>query len=163
LVGIVDISTLTPDNFTSTRRELVKAWAPVIRAIEQSYDPAFNPQDPKNIQLICVPAPPVGGRTVSEGCIDPNNIKDQKARAAFIASIEENKLRTARFRHYWDIRREDDLAMTHLSMTLDLLRKIAPDGAGADFTALDTILRQAGLSNVRRTTIDSMFYARTGQ
>jgi hypothetical protein len=163
LDGTVDIHTLTPNNFITTRRTLVQAWTNVLKVIEQAYDPTFNPEDPNNVPFLCPPVPPAGGRIMPEGtssCMNPNDIKDARIRAAYVAAVKENDAKKSRLSYYLEILREDERAMSSLSATLDLLRKIAPEGVGRDFTALDGILQKAGLSQTRRTTIDAMIDGR---
>ena len=155
LDGTIDIGNLTPENFISTRRAIVGAYARVLKAIEQSYDPTFNPSNPADLPEVCVKAP--------EGlpsCTDPMDVKNAQARAAYVAAIQANALKANRAARYQQLYNLDQGAMVGLSMSLDLLRKVAPTNIGPDFAALDGILRQAGLSDARRAKIDAMFYAR---
>jgi hypothetical protein len=159
--GTIDIDTLTPGNFIATRRTFVRGWAEVLKAIEQSYDPTFDPHNPDDIPVNCV-TPPLEASGRQLPCTDPKYIVDPKARAAYVDAIAKNDEKNARAMHYTKVLLLDQQAMSSLSLTLDLLRKIAPDGASADFVQLDSILQQVGLSDARRTEIDAMFYARPG-
>lgn len=156
--GTADSATLTPANFISHRRDIVAAWAQILKAIEDSYDPTLD----VNAHFSC-PAPPMdsdGTRHVP--CSNPAVIKDATARAKYIAELDAFNTHVQRLNRYQEIRNIDAWAMTSLSMSLDIFRKVAPDGTTADFAALDQILRRAGISDARRSTIDGMFYARPG-
>ncbi len=154
-----DIGSLTTSNFITERRTLVRGWALILKAIEQSYDPNFNPDDPNDIPDSCVVPPREPNGRQAPACADPQEVQDPQARAQYIADIRANDLkrqRTSRYRQLFNI---DEAAMGSLQMALDLFRKVAPEGAAPDFAALDGILRQAGLSEVRREKLDAYFYA----
>jgi hypothetical protein len=141
-----DVNEFKPQTFIAQRRTLVRGWANVIRAIEQSYDPTYDPNDPAN--------------RLYWGLPDPQSIQDPKVRASAVAALAANQRnieRSAYHRQVWVLDRQ---AQTGLHLTLDLLRKVEPDGTPSDFAALDGILQQAGISSARRAKIDAMFYAR---
>jgi len=160
--GTIDITQLTPGNFIATRRMLVQGWAQVLKAIEQSYDPTYDPKDRNQQPSDCVvpPVEPSGRR--AHTCGNPNDVLDPGTRAAYIDAIQQNQEKIRRSSHYITVHLLDERAMTTLSMALDLLRSLAPEGAGADFPALDNILQRARISEARRSEIDAMFYARPG-
>lgn len=155
LQAAIDVSSLTPDNFIESRRSLVNGWAQLLRAIETSYDSTFDPT-----QHFSCPEPdrqPDGTQPMP--CADPSVIQNPQERSAYAARLKEFHLKLNQAAHYQEVHNLDEGAMVTLSMGLDLLRKIAPSGAGADFAALDGILRQAGVSSERRSKIDAMIYA----
>lgn len=156
--GTVNLDALTPQNFVARRRALVQAWAQILKSIEQSYDPTYNPNDPSNIPQPCVTPPPDANGARLPGCSNPNVIQDPSARAKYLAAIEANKQVTQRWNNYWGLVKLDLRAMRVLQMSLQLLQSVAPDGEGADFTALDAIVQQAGISQARRAKIDGFFY-----
>jgi hypothetical protein len=156
--GTVNLDALTPQNFVARRRALVQAWAQILKSIEQSYDPTYNPNDPSNIPQPCVTPPPDANGARLPGCSNPNAIQDPSARAKYLAAIEANKQVTQRWNNYWGLVKLDLRAMRVLQMSLQLLQSVAPDGEGADFTALDAIVQQAGISQARRAKIDGFFY-----
>ena len=51
LSGTINPYSLTPQNFSATRRSLVQAWAPVIKAIESAYEPGYDPVDTRTSQV----------------------------------------------------------------------------------------------------------------
>ena len=48
MVAAGNLHALKPDTFVVQRRTVVRGWAQVLKAIEDSYDPTFDPADPKN-------------------------------------------------------------------------------------------------------------------
>lgn len=158
LDGTVDIETITPENFTTTRRSIVTAWANVFTVIDQAYDVHYNPHDPANVPALCVAPPHVAG---AANCMSPADIKDPAARASYVAAIKENNAKIIRWNHFAQLSQIDAQAMSSLGMTLRLMNSIAPEGVGADFTALDRIIRAAGVTQSRETKIDQMIYEGT--
>lgn len=142
----VNIDAFKPQTFIAQRRTLVRGWATVLRAIEQSYDPTYDPSDPNNQVIWELP--------------DPRYIADPKAHALAVAAIAANQQNSRRAAYYHDVQNIDLRAQSLLQMSLNLLRQVEPVGTPPDFIALDGILRQAGISDTRRTKIDAMFYAR---
>lgn len=144
---------LTVENFVAQRRLVVEGWARIIKSIERSYDPAFDPNNARDVPKTCVIPP--DGQTCGA---DASSIKDPNARAAYVAELQRNTLNLKRAVYYQRLHAMDMGAMTILQVNLRVFNKIAPEGVGPDFVALDNILRQTGLSNARRSTIDAMFY-----
>jgi hypothetical protein len=162
MFGATSLDALTPENFVTQRRSLVQAYADILKTIEQSYDPTFDPANRNDLPQNCIAPPREAGGHQLPSCADPNDLKDPVARATYAAALQANDLKNKRAIRYQQLKNIDDVAMSNLSATLDLLRSVAPDGTGPDFAALDAILRQVGLSDARRTKIDAMFYARPG-
>ncbi len=148
MVSAGNLPGFKPDTFVAQRRTLVRGWAQVLKAIEQSYDPTYDPNDRNNWPVWGVP--------------DPQYIKDPQTRAAAVAALAANDQKVKRMSYYHDLHVLDRLAQTTLKVELDQLRRLAPDGTDADFAALDAILQQAGLSSALRTKVNAMFYARSG-
>ena len=148
-------STLPPDVFNQRRRAIVAAWIEVIKAIDGAYDKTYNPYDMKSVPTDCV-LPEDGSVTCN---VDPLRVADPVKRAAYAAALAENERKLQRSYYYSSLQTIDGLAMTLLKATIDLLRKVAPEGVSDDFSALDAMVREAGLSNVRRALIDAYFYA----
>ena len=157
LDGSIDPDTLTPGNFVATRRALVRADVNVLRVVDQSYDPTFNPLDPQNIQFLCVPPPPVVG---AHRCMNPDEIKDLAIRATYAASVNLNSEKVKRNIAFRQIAHLDDYATTMLDIILKFLNSIAPDDVGPDCFALDHIVQQAGLSESKRNHIDTIICSR---
>lgn len=155
--GTVDLDTLTPANFISRRRELVQAWATIINAIEQSYDPSFNPK-----QRFSCPIPPPQPSGQLQPCADPANISDPTARAQYEAALGNFKLQLDKARRYQQLVNIEGGAFSGLNMSLQLMAQVAPDGTSSDFAALDSILQRTGLSAGTRAKIDAMFYPSAG-
>jgi hypothetical protein len=145
-----DLRVLTSQNFTEQRRLMVSGWVQMLKVIEDSYDPEFNPANPHDLPVKCPPPP--GGVPCAE---DPNTIQDPGTRAAYIAELKQNNFNARRVNYYWRLKMLDMQAMSILEGALRLFAHAAPNGIGPDYTALDQILRDAGLSDTRRKTIDA--------
>lgn len=152
LVSVVDIPHIAPRHYLARRHAIVRAWAQVLRTIELSYDPTFDPKDPKSRPFICVSPPREASGRILMPCADPNDIEDPQARAAYIAAIEVNRRKRERSNFQMRLRNIDDAAMLGLQFNLASFRRVAPP----DSTALDAILRESGISDERRAKIDAM-------
>ncbi|HTU69112.1 MAG TPA: hypothetical protein VMF11_02235 [Candidatus Baltobacteraceae bacterium] len=152
LFSFGDIKSIAPADYVARRRSLVQAWAQILKVIEESYDPTYDPHDPNDVPFDCLIAP---GAT-SPTCFDYQNIKDPKARADFIAAIKANGAKARKALYYSRLWNLDELAMGSLKMDLQIF-----SGAGAppDVAALDAIIQQAGLSESRQTAIHAMLAA----
>jgi hypothetical protein len=153
-----DFNGLTPQNFTAQRRIIVAGWANIIKAIDGQYDATFDPKMPP---LPC-PMPPQAAGASLMPCSDPSLISDPTARAAYAKEMTAYQRFNVQVAHYWAVRKIDESAMTDLEMTLGLFRQLAPKGTPSDFTALDGILQQTGLSSSRRAAIDAMIKPHPG-
>jgi hypothetical protein len=129
---------LTPENYIPTRRLIVRMWAKVLRAIEDTYDPTYDPNDPKERGVIY---------SMPVGCCGI----DAKA-------IEENNRKIARTNQWAEIRNVDLGAMGGLRMMLEALNTWSPPGIGNDDKALGKIIRDAGITPKRQVEVDAMFY-----
>jgi len=152
LVSVVDIPLISPRHYLARRRAIVRAWAQVLRTIELSYDPTFDPNDPKNRPFICVSPPREASGRILMPCADPNDVEDPQARAAYIAAIERNQQKRERAYFQMRLRNIDDAAMLGLKFNLASFRRVAPP----DSTALDAILRESGINDERRAKIDAL-------
>lgn len=156
LFSATDFSTMRHSDLVARRRAVTSGYARVLHELEMLVDPTFDPNDPKNYPLLCVtPAREPSGRQLGS-CADPNDVQDPATRAAYVAAVEQNAARTRRINtqrraHTLAAETTDDLA--HV---LRRYRPLAPD----DSPALDTILRQAGVSDARRATIEAMAVTR---
>jgi len=128
---------LTPQNYIATRRLIVRMWARVLRAIEDTYDPTYDPNDPK--QIVVRYSGPVGCCGI-----------DAKV-------IEENNRRIARWNQWGELRNLDSGAMVGLRMMLEAFNTWSPPGIGNDDKALEKIIRDAGITPKRQVEIDAMF------
>jgi hypothetical protein len=151
--GTVDVDSLTPANFMSRRRELVQAWATIIKVIEQSYDPSFDPK-----QGFSCPIPPSQPNGQLQPCTDPANISDPTARAQYETALANFRVQVAKARRHQQLVNIEGGAFSGLNMSLKLMSEVAPDGTSPDFAALDSILQQTGLASATRAKIDAMFY-----
>ena len=153
LTSAVDMTTIKRKNLIARRRTVVQAWAQVLREVELSYDPSFDPSNPNDRPSTClVPPREASGRQLPS-CADPAEIVDPAARAAYVAALQANERKIARANHYQELRNIDDDAMLSLRLNLGSFHTITR----ADTAKLDGILRAAGLSDARRATIDAMF------
>ncbi|HEY9181493.1 MAG TPA: hypothetical protein VIO32_12305, partial [Candidatus Baltobacteraceae bacterium] len=145
-------------NFIQTRRMLVQSYASIIKQIGALYDRSYNPNDPRNVPLLCVPPPQVLG---IRPCMSPDKIGDPALRSQYQKSIEENELRKQRGSYYIQVKMLDDDALSGLEASLRLFNEIAPDHIGPDSTALDAIFRAEGISGERLSRIHAMMFERT--
>lgn len=150
----LSLNQITAQNFIQERRTFVQGWANVLHSVENAYDPTFDP----NLHMHC----PVPAGGALQPCADPKYISDVGARAAYMAELNAYSQFLNKRQLYIRLEIIDRGAMNYLEGGLDLLRKVAPDGTPSDFTALDAILQNAGLSTARRDAIDATFYARPG-
>lgn len=155
LSGTVNAYSLNPQNFGPTRRALVQAWAPVLKAVESAYDPSYDPNSPENIPTSCVMPPPVPNAT---RCMDPDQVADPTLRAQYASAVAANEQKRKNLSHYGAVHRLDNEATGLFAATISTLNQIAPEGAGADFNALDSILRSAGISENRMAKLDAILY-----
>lgn len=150
----VDLDAMTPDNFIDARRALVRGWAKLLKQVELAYDPTFDPSRKFSCPLPESLPNAIGARP----CSDPSIIQDAQARAEYSKKLNDMRTQLKRAGDYQQLLNFDQLAMADLALTLNLLRKVAPEAAGSDFPALDSVLQSAGLSEARRTKIDAMLY-----
>jgi len=149
----LDMSTIAPSDYLLRRRQLLQVWIQIFRVIERSPDLSYDPNDPRNVVYNCVTPPQDADGSRAPACADPRVIKDPNARAQYVAAIAENKAKAARLQAYYAMKQLDNLAMTSLQVELQEFRNwhAPPDSA-----ALETTLRQSGLSAKRVTTIEAM-------
>jgi hypothetical protein len=152
-----EVRTFTPRNFVGQRRMLVWSWAQIFSAIQDSYDPKFNPNDPRQLPVLCLPPPPEPNGHQFASCVDPNEIQDPNVRSDYISELQVNAAKARRAAYYSDLSNLDDEAMASLEVKLKVLRKMAPEGIPADSATLDRILQRAGLSEARRKELDPYF------
>lgn len=152
LDGTIQPRTLNHANFVDARRTLAQSYATVIRAIQDAYDPTYNPNDPRNVVFDCVPPP----RVEYMKCNDPNQIADPAQRAQYEKAIEENNRNKERLAYYLQVLRLDEHAMSNLSATLRLLSRLTPSGVGTDSQALYSIFQSAGIKSERLNKIRAM-------
>jgi hypothetical protein len=153
LTSAVDMTTIKRKNLIARRRTVVQAWAQVLREVELSYDPSFDPSNPNDRPATClVPPREASGRQLPS-CADPQDLTDPAARAAYVAALQANELKTERASRYQELRNIDDDAMLSLRLNLADFHAVTR----SDSANLDGILRDAGLSDARRAKIDAMF------
>jgi DnaJ-domain-containing protein 1 len=99
-----------------------------------------------------VPPREASGRQLPS-CADPQDLTDPAARAAYVAALQANELKTERASRYQELRNIDDDAMLSLRLNLADFHAVTR----SDSANLDGILRDAGLSDARRAKIDAMF------
>ena len=150
----VDMSVIKSNEYVARRRALIGAWARIIRTIDTSYDPKYNPSDANERGSMCLVPPREASGVQRPSCADPNAIQDPEAREKYIAELRANASKIKQTNFYYQLKNIDSAAMLSLQMQLRGFRNAhAPD----DFSALDSILRKAGLSDTRRAAIDAMF------
>ncbi|MGB6987229.1 MAG: hypothetical protein WBD74_14755 [Candidatus Aquilonibacter sp.] len=113
----LNTDSLTPQNFVASRRLLVQGWANTLAAVEKSYDPTFNP----SLTLAC-PIPPGGGLPP---CADPSTIANAAKRAEYTSELTKFHSYLDQNARYQKLVLLDELAMTSLKMSLDLLRQVS--------------------------------------
>jgi hypothetical protein len=141
---------IVPANYVARRRTYVQAWAQILKTIEQSYDPTFDPKNPVDLPSICLMSP----QATSPTCFDYKSIKDPVARTKMIAAIQANNVKREKAAYWTHLVLADQDAMASLDMQLKEFRTA---GAPPDIRALDAIILQAGISDARRAKLDAMF------
>jgi hypothetical protein len=149
--------TFASEDFYALRRALVWNWAQILKVVQDSYDPTFNPANRNDVPSIhLIPPMEANGTQLSSG-VDPRDIQDPKARAIYVAELGENAAKRKRLDAYLSLENVDDEAKASLEVSLDLLRTMAPEGATPDAAALDSILRKAGLKDATRRELYPFF------
>jgi len=160
LLSSLNLTSIDPKNYIARRRTLVEGWARILHAIEQSYDPTFNPNNPDDLPERCVTPPREPDGRNAPSCSDPRDVHDPKARAEYIEALQKNDEKVRRVSYYHDLHNIDDEAMASLEMQL---RAFSAVKAPPDSLVLDNILQEAGINNSRRTEIDGWLRAPTTQ
>jgi hypothetical protein len=151
LSNSVDTDKVAPGDYVAFRRTIMQAWSNIMKAIEQSYDPTYDPNNPNDRPNLCVQPP--GGISCNAS---PNEIQDPKVRAEYEAALNANALKEQRASHWQHVHLLDELAMSSLQADLQIF---ATARAPSDFAALDAIFRQAGIRSSRMAKIDTMLMA----
>jgi len=149
LIETANVTGLPHDELNSDRLVIAKAWVAVLKRIEASYGPAFDPYDGKNQPMSCVPPPIESDGTQLRGCVSPGDIKDEKARAEYLLALDRNKAKEQRMQRWIEVHELDDLAMTYFEVTLKLFR----DVVGPD-PRVSRIVQAGGLSPARTKTLE---------
>lgn len=149
-----DVTALTPQNFVGQRRLLVAGWANIIRALQQSYDPSFDPNNVADLPSSCI-IPPKGFPCGA----DPNHITDPQARAQYVNELRANLEKSKQALYYQQVHNLELGTMSIFGTMLTVFRKVAPEGATSDSAALDAILQQNGVSQARRQALDVLITA----
>ncbi len=90
--------------------------------------------------------------------MDPDQVADPTLRAQYASAVAANEQKRKNLSHYGAVHRLDNEATGLFAATISTLNQIAPEGAGADFNALDSILRSAGISENRMAKLDAILY-----
>jgi|GEM_PF-6116949 len=153
LTAGVDVRTIDPPNYIARRRLVVRAWARIFSALDNSYDSSYDIHDRRNTVYICLVPPREADGKQLMSCADPNEVKDPVARATYLAEIAANRQNIRRRTTYSRFHNIDLEATLDLGTQLSAFRAVAPP----DAAYLDGLLRSAGLSEKRRSAIDAMF------
>jgi hypothetical protein len=150
-------STFTPRNVIVQRRAIVSGWAPILKAIEESYGPTFDPHDPRNLPESCLLLVDYGGPDSPTCNPDPLTVRDPDVRAKYVAALRQNEVKLKRTNYWHELSIIDEEAMARLEVTFKFLRQLYPQRVFGDSAILDAILRSVDLSNARRKTLDAYF------
>jgi hypothetical protein len=148
LFSAVDLREIQAKDLVTRRRSVVTAYAQVLRQIESLSDPAFNPNE---LPTLCVSPPREPDGRQLPACADPKEISDPATRAAYVTALDANSA---------NIRRRNAQARLYVladetTSVLELVLRRFHSRAQPDATALDDILRRAGVSDIRRAKIDA--------
>ena len=103
MVAAGDLRALKRETFVAQRRTFVRGWARVLKVIEQSYDPTYDPNDQKNW--------PITG-------LNPAWAPTPEERAREEALLAANPEKLRRSYYYFDVAHIDLLAMVTLRVQL---------------------------------------------
>lgn len=145
-----DFSTIRPADLNARRRAVAAGYAKIFRELELLIDPAFDPADRKNYPLFCLTPPREPNGRQAPSCADPNDVQDPGTRAAYVAALDENAARTRRIVMQ---RRVQILAAQMTDSFVRVLRQYR-SRTSDDGVALDSILRENGMSAARRVKIE---------
>lgn len=159
--GAADIDSFSFQNHVAQRRTFVSGFVGVLKAIEQAYDPTYDPHNAANIPEIgCLPVQTTSG--LRHVC-NPADIKDAGLKAAYATAERANQEKIRRANYYREVAYTDSLAMAVFEVHLRQIQRLAPDSAGTDFAALDSIVRSANLTPSRQSKIEAMLYSAAGR
>jgi hypothetical protein len=150
LYSAIDQRALRTGDVVGHRRSVVAAYAQVLLQIDALSDPTFNPGE---LPTSCVTPPREPSGRQLPSCADPKDISDSATRAEYVAAINANAAKIERRNAQARVYLLGDETNNLLEIVLARFRTRAP----SDMTALDDILRRAGLSEGRRAKIHSMF------
>lgn len=153
--GTIDTNTWTPSNFIEKRRVLVRQWAALVATIQDAYPRGFDPKNTYDLPSSCVVPP--GDGTLLCGA-KPDNVKDPKLRAEYVAEIRANQRKYQIAMQYRDVDLLNMRAMTQFTGSLRFLNSVAPCSATRDFATLDSIVRAAGVRGERLSRIEAAMY-----
>jgi hypothetical protein len=150
LYSAIDQRALITGDVVGHRRSVLAAYARVLQQIDAISDPAFNPSE---LPSLCVTPPREPSGRQLPACADPKDISDPATRAQYAAAVNANAAKLERRNAQARVYLVGDETMSLLEIVLRRFHS----RASADTTALDDILRRAGLSEARRSRIHSMF------
>ncbi len=149
----LDVGLFKGNAFTLQRRAFLSGWAQVLRSIEDSYDPKFDPDE----RLPC-PLPRLGeplGIILPAVC-DPKLIREPQNDSVRNKELQALERYRVSYEHYREVKRLDDESMAILETSVNLLCKMAPAEAPSDYLALDRIFLDSAISDSRRIKIEAM-------
>lgn len=142
LYSSVYLPSIAPSDYTSARRQVVKAWVQILVLVQGAYDPTFNPED---IPVNCLyPPTQRGGKAIGK-CNDYQDILDPTERAAFKKQVEANSLLAQQeLRYGWVIRLERQ-ALSQFKVDLQQFQGVPPDTS-----ALGALVERSSLTTDRK-------------
>jgi hypothetical protein len=148
-----DLTALSPSDLMALRRQYVADYTKLLGTIDGLKDPAFIESTSRYRPQICVMPPVEPDGHQAPPCADPSAISDLATRAAYVAALQANADRTKQINLQRRLRYIDDQTSVELRLVLQQFRGRTPD----DTAALDAIVRQAPLSQARKSAIHSMY------
>jgi hypothetical protein len=132
----------------AARAQAAKLWLAVIAAIDESIDPAFDPED---VPAKGLTPPPCGDEQLQAGA-DPKAIADPAARAQYEAALRENQKKAERHRLQTRLRRLEPRA----SFGAEAFLKLHYTASAADTKECAALIAEAGLSERRNRRLQAI-------
>lgn len=132
--GAVAIGNGVPVTF---RREVLVQWLGLLRLLDESIDPDFDPDD---MPGLTVDPPRSADGVAHRPGVAPARIKDPDARARYEAAIEANQEKARYYAAQTDLRRLDERMTSRIEAFIKRAYTDSPEDQTELRTALDAVL-----------------------
>ncbi len=141
----VSVDYAMPANNVENRRLLLKAWTIWFSLFDETFDPSFDPEDPKNTYSTSVTVPPGYAAGVR-----PDEISDARVRAQYQKDIDANNRLQTKSLYQSSMRLLLSRAQEAVKVSFGNFKVVSP----ADDKALVAIVQAAKLNKSRAEELD---------
>ena len=139
---------------TAARQEQTKMWLSLLGIIDQSIDPTYNNQNPKNAIAVNLAPPPTSDGISYPSGVDPKAIKDPVVRSQYEAALKQNNDKAIKAMTQTRLHHIDQLA----SLDVERFLQTFYTSSIEDKNELDNIMRQTKLSQDRVRKLKAPFH-----